>query len=56
MKSQRFAEEAKRGQKYQMKEQEYMKEQERDVEKMWAEVVKKEYEAKVRGRHFYKYQ
>jgi hypothetical protein len=31
-----------------MKEQEYIKEQERGVERMWAEMTKKEYEAKVR--------
>jgi hypothetical protein len=48
LKSQRFTKEAKRGQEYQMKEQEYIKEQEREVERMWAEVAKKEYEAKVR--------
>jgi hypothetical protein len=48
LKSQRFTKEAKRGQEYQMKEQEYIKEQEREVEKMWAEMTKKDYEAKVR--------
>jgi hypothetical protein len=31
-----------------MKEQEYIKGQEREVENMWEEVAKKDYEAKVR--------
>jgi hypothetical protein len=48
LKSQRFTKEAKRGQEYQMKEQGYIKEQEREDERMWAEITKKEYEAKVR--------
>ncbi|XP_021916374.1 cilia- and flagella-associated protein 53-like [Zootermopsis nevadensis] len=47
MKSRRFAEDAKRGQKYQMKEKEYMKAQEKEVENLWADVAKKEYDAKV---------
>ncbi|XP_033607029.1 cilia- and flagella-associated protein 53 isoform X2 [Cryptotermes secundus] len=47
LKSQRFTKEAKRGQEYQMKEQEYIKEQEGEVERMWAEMTQKEYEAKV---------
>ncbi|XP_069673474.1 cilia- and flagella-associated protein 53-like isoform X2 [Periplaneta americana] len=45
--SKRMLEEVKKGQQYQMKEREYLKEQEREAEKMWAEVAKKEYEAKV---------
>jgi hypothetical protein len=39
-----------------MKEQEYIKQQEREADKMWAEVAKEEYEAKVRRAHLYKYQ
>jgi hypothetical protein len=34
-----------------MKEHEYVKEQEREVERMWAEMTKKEYEAKVRKKY-----
>ncbi|KAJ4434744.1 hypothetical protein ANN_23313 [Periplaneta americana] len=45
--SKRMLEEVKKGQQYQMKEREYLKEQEREAEKMWAEVAKKEYEAKI---------
>jgi hypothetical protein len=45
--SQRFRQEAKRGQEYQIREREYVKEQEREVERIWAEIVKKEHEDKV---------
>jgi hypothetical protein len=48
LKSQRFTKEAKRGQEYQMREQERIKEQEREAERMWTEVAEKEYEEKVR--------
>jgi hypothetical protein len=48
LKSQRFTKEAKSGQEYQMREQEHIKEQEREAERMWAAVAEKEYEEKVR--------
>jgi hypothetical protein len=48
LKSQRFTKDARRGQEYQMKEHEQAKEQEREVEKMWAEAARKEYEEKAR--------
>jgi hypothetical protein len=38
----------KKAQEYQIKEREMLKEQEKEEEKMWAAVAKKEYEAKVR--------
>jgi hypothetical protein len=45
--SQRFTQEAKRGQEYQIREREYIKEQEREVERIWAEISKKQQEEKV---------
>ena len=45
--SQRFTQEAKRGQEFQIREREYIKKQERDVERIWAEVSKKQQEEKV---------
>lgn len=33
-----------------------MKAQEKEVENLWADVSKKEYDAKVRETHFYKHQ
>lgn len=47
MNSQRFTQEAKRGQEFQIREREYIKKQERDVERIWAEVSKKQQEEKV---------
>lgn len=47
MNSQRFTQEAKRGQEYQIREREYIKEQEREVERIWAEISKKQQEEKV---------
>jgi len=45
--SQRFTQEAKRGQEYQIRERKYIKEQEREVERIWAEISKKQQEEKV---------
>ena len=45
--SQRFTQEAKRGQEYQIREREYIKEQEQEVERIWAEISKKQQEEKV---------
>ena len=45
--SQRFTQEAKRGQEYQIRERERIKEHEREFEKLWAEIAKKEHEDKV---------
>ena len=47
MNSQRFTQEAKRGQEYQIRERKYIKEQEREVERIWAEISKKQQEEKV---------
>jgi hypothetical protein len=54
--SQRFTQEAKRGQEYQIREREYIKEQEREVERIWAEISKKQQEEKVINNFFYKQQ
>jgi hypothetical protein len=45
--SQRFTQEAKRGQEYQIRERKYIKEQEREVERIWAGISKKQQEEKV---------
>jgi len=45
--SQRFTQETKRGQEYQIREREYIKDQEREVERIWTEVSKKQQEEKV---------
>jgi hypothetical protein len=50
--SQRFTQEAKRGQEYQIRERGYIKEQEREVEMIWAEMSKKQQEDKVIDNFF----
>lgn len=52
MNSQRFTQEAKRGQEYQIREREYIKKQEREVERIWAEISKKQQEEKVMNNFF----
>jgi hypothetical protein len=52
MNSQRFTREAKRGQEHQIREREYIKKQERQVDRIWAEIAKKEHEDKV-IKHFF---
>jgi hypothetical protein len=50
--SQRITQEAKRGQEYQIREREYIKVQEREVERIWAEISKKQQEEKVINNFF----
>jgi hypothetical protein len=45
--SQRVTQEVKRGQEYQIREREDIMEQEREVERIWAEIAKKKQEEKV---------
>lgn len=52
MNSQRITQEAKRGQEYQIREREYIKVQEREVERIWAEISKKQQEEKVINNFF----
>jgi predicted small secreted protein len=56
VKSQRMVEDAKKAQEYQMKEQENIKKQEQEVDRLWLDVSKKEYEESVRESLVYKHQ